>query len=151
MADFREIKKYLDQNNIKYEVIELGDRAFTVEDVINSGKATRREIVKTLLVKTEKGSISVCARGEDKIDFNKIQKRFGKSRLARPGEVQEVVGVEVGAVCPIKIGVPILLDEKVLKNVKVNLGSEDHLKGINLKKEDFLKAIENYEVTEITL
>ena len=151
MATFKEIKELLDKKNIDYEIIELGGKAFTVLDVVNSGKATKEEIVKTLLVKTEKGFVAICCRGEDKVDFRKIEEKFGKARLARPVEVEEVVGVEVGAVCPIKIGIPILLDTKVLKNVKVNLGSGDHLKGIDLTLDNFLKSIENYEITNITI
>jgi prolyl-tRNA editing enzyme YbaK/EbsC (Cys-tRNA(Pro) deacylase) len=57
--------------------------------------------------------------------------------------------VPVGAVCPVLIGVPIYIDEKVMKIKKVNMGSGDLEKGLEMKLKDLLRSIDDYKVANL--
>ncbi len=70
-------------------------------------------------------------------------------RFANSEEVLEVTGVKPGAVCPILLRVPILVDKKVMQLKRINIGSGDHLKGIEMDLKDFLEALKEYKVMNL--
>ena len=157
MAKLKEIEKHLKKLGLKYKIIELGAEIFRVADVIAAG-VNADAVVKTLLVRSEfkRGlkfeldyvACAIC--GRDRLNFKKVKRLFGtKAELARADEVQKVVGVPVGAVCPIEIGVPVYFDKRVLKLKEVNLGSGDLTKGLDMTLGDLLKAVGPYEVAEL--
>lgn len=158
MANLNQIKKILDAKKIPYKVIDLGGEAYRVEDVIKVG-VKKDEILKTLLVRSEKDSIkglvksyyAIALCGADRLDFKKVRRIFGgKATLANADEVMEVVGVPIGAVCPIGIGVPVYFDEKAIKLELVNMGSGDLTKGLDMTFKDLLRVIGEFEVADLT-
>lgn len=158
MANLDKIEKHLKELGVDYQIIDLGGEKFRVEDVIGVGiKAD--EIVKTLVIrsdvkrglefKTEFNALAV--RGKDRLDFKKVRRLFGpKTDLAKPEEVKKVVGVPIGAVCPILIGVSVFIDSKVLDLKQVNLGSGNLTRGLDMQLADLLKAIGNYKTADLT-
>ncbi|MFH2111714.1 MAG: YbaK/EbsC family protein [Candidatus Bathyarchaeota archaeon] len=141
----------LDDMGVEYRLIRLRDRAVTVQDVIDhaEGDLDPAEICKTIIVKGRRGArYAVFLRGSDRIDFNKLKPILGKVSVASRDEVQEATGVEPGAVCPLTLGIPVYLDERVLKLEKVNFGSGNHLYGIELRTEDLAKAL-SYTVLDL--
>lgn len=128
-----------------------------MEDVVKAG-VKADEVVKTLVVrsvvkrglefKTEFFACAIC--GKDRLNFKKVKRLFGtRAELAKPDEVQKVVGVPVGAVCPIAIEVPVYFDHKVLDLKNVNLGSGDLTWGLDMSLADLLKAVGNYLVVDL--
>ncbi|MBI3342019.1 YbaK/EbsC family protein [Candidatus Curtissbacteria bacterium] len=150
MANLVEIEKLLKERGFKYRVIDLGGEIFSVEDVVAAG-VERKEVVKTLLVRTNDGFVALCLRGDDRVDFKKVRAMFGnRSEMAKPDEVLKIVGVPIGAVCPILVGAPVCLDEQVMKIEKVNMGSGNLEKGLEMKLADLLTVIGNYEVKDLS-
>lgn len=146
MARFIDIEKYLEEKGIEYKVIDLPEIAVSVADVVrlSGGRIKEEEIIKTLIIKTIKGTFLGCIlRGQDKL------KRDIMDRLATKDEVLQITGVEIGAVCPILLDIPILIDKKATKLQKVNMGSGDHLKGLEMNFRDLLKLLTNYKIEEI--
>jgi len=88
-------------------------------------------------------------RGSDKIDFKKLKSLIGKSSVASREEVHAVTGVEPGAVCPLLLDVPVIVDGRVLSLEKLNFGSGDHLYGIEIASGDLRRVLE-YRLAEIT-
>ena len=161
MANLKQIQKYLEQKQLGFKVINLDQDAFTVEDVIKEGINTD-EIVKTLVVRINsrnhpsqtQGStlnfVALALCGADRLDFKKVRKIFGsKAQLAKPEEVLVVVGVPVGAVCPIKIGIPVYFDQKIQELENVHMGSGDLKHGLEMKLGDLLKAVGEYKTEEL--
>ncbi len=64
-------------------------------------------------------------------------------------EVKEITGVDPGAVCPVMVPVPVIVDMKVLELENVNFGSGNHMFGIEIKRRDLDKALE-YELADIS-
>lgn len=163
MAKLAAIEDFLKKRGAFYRVIDLGGEVFTVADVVATG-VERNDVVKTLLVRTGGNSkssplpesgigfVALCLHGEDRVDFKKVRKMFGsRSELAKPKEVKKIVGVPIGAVCPILIGVPVYIDKKVLKLKKVNLGSGDLKKGLEMKLKDLLAVLPDFQIADLVL
>jgi prolyl-tRNA synthetase len=109
------------------------------------------EVVKTLVVRTNDDFVALALNGQDRVDFKKVRKLLGlKTELAKPEEVLAVVGVPIGAVCPVKIGIPVYFDRKVLGLKNVHMGSGDLKHGLEMKLIDLLKAIGEYQIEELT-
>ena len=147
------VEKILNQNSIPYRIIELLNRALTVQDVIKNSKGdiTLNEICKTIIVKSEKGkSYAFFLYGNDRVDFEKTKLVTGENvRMAKPSEVKELAGVEPGAVCPILLNIPVIIDTKIINFNKVNFGSGHHLYGLELLTKDFLKLV-NPKIADIS-
>jgi prolyl-tRNA editing enzyme YbaK/EbsC (Cys-tRNA(Pro) deacylase) len=62
-------------------------------------------------------------------------------RLATQDEIKQETGLEIGAVCPLFLDLPMLIDKRVLSRKKVNFGSGDHMFGIEMNPRDILKCV----------
>ncbi len=163
MANLIQIKEYLKQRQLQYKIVGLGQEAFTVEDVVRAG-VDQDEVIKTLVVRVTKSItgiksikgikgqqfVALALRGKDRLDFKKVRKLFGsKSELAKPEEVLKVVGVPIGAVCPVLVGIPLYFDKRVMDLKNVHMGSGDLKHGLEMKLSDLLKAVGDYKFEEL--
>ncbi len=92
----------LDSNDVEYRLIELEERALSLEDVIRFSKEEINvdEICKTMILKDgEGGRYAVLLLGGDRVDYGKARKAIGnKVSIASFAEVKQAVGVDPGAV-----------------------------------------------------
>lgn len=152
MANLKQIEEYLGSQKLHYKVIDLEKRAFTVSDVVDAGIKVD-EVVKTLIVRVGLDKfVALSLRGSDRVDFKKVRRLFGsKTELAKPEEVLRVVGVPIGAVCPVMIGIPLYFDRKVMDLENVHMGSGDLMHGLEMKLADLLKAVRNYKAEDLAI
>ena len=54
----------------------------------------------------------------------------------------EITGVMPGAVCPLLVPVPVIVDWKLLALDRVNFGSGDHLYGVEMKSADLYRVMD---------
>ena len=137
--------RLLEEKGVEYRLIELADRAVTVEDVVKYAKdeIDPDEICKTIVLKDRKSRMhAVFLRGRDRIDFGKLRGIMGKASVAAPSEVEEATGFKPGAVCPLLRGIPLYVDERVFMNEKVNFSSGSHLYGIEISPRDLAKVMD---------
>ena len=158
------------------KIVDLDQEAFTVEDVVRAG-VNLDEVVKTLIVRVDSdpsthfvrsghstlrdepsgsdskrpsGFAAFALRGNDRFNLKRAGRVCGsKSKLAKPEEVLKVVGVSVGAVCPILVGIPIYVDRKVTEFENVHMGSGDLKHGLEMKLSDLLSAVGEYKVLDL--
>ena len=137
------VQDILESKNIEYRIIELKDKAISVQDVIDFSKEEINpdEICKTILVKHKKEYYELFLRGADKIDFKKLKSVIGKTSIASYDEVLKVTGVEPGAVCPLLLDVPVIVDHRVLDLDKLNFGSGNHLYGVEIACVDLARVL----------
>lgn len=154
MANLVQIEKHLRDLQLGYKLVDLKAEAFTVGDVVKSG-INSDEVVKTLIVRTgtiPSSFVALALRGNDRVDFKKVRSKFGgKSELAKPDEVLKVVGVPIGAVCPVLVGIPLFIDKNVMNLTNVHMGSGDLKRGLEMKLEDLLKAVGDYQLDEFSV
>ena len=134
------LKKYKLENRIK--VFE-GSSATVKEAAIEIG-CQEREIAKSLAFIVENNPILVIVAGNKKIDNSKFKKEFNtKAKMIPYEKVEELIGHEVGGVCPfgihknVKIYIDISLEE--LTTVYPACGSTNS--AVELKREELEKII----------
>ena len=137
--------KLLEEKGVDYRIVELTERAVTVEDVVRYARheIDPDEICKTIILKDGEGRIhALFLKGKDRIDFKKLRRVIGKASVAAPDEVEEATRVKPGAVCPLTLDVPLYIDERVFMKERINFGSGNHLYGIELSPKDLAKVID---------
>ena len=144
------VEDFLIETGIMYRLIELKERAISVDDVIEYSKEPINpdEICKTILIKQKKQYYALFLRGADKINFKKLKQLIGKSSIASRTEVKEITGVNPGAVCPLLLDVPVIVDSRVLGLDKLNFGSGNHLYGVEISSGDLPRVLE-YKLADI--
>lgn len=138
------VEDVLEKAEVSYRLIELSDRAVSVEDVIrfSKGEINIDEITKTIIVKSKRGFTGLFLRGADKVSFKKLKIFVGKARIASREDVRDITGVGPGAVCPLLLSIPVIVDTKVIDLGKINFGSGNHLYGIEMSTGDLDKVLE---------
>jgi prolyl-tRNA editing enzyme YbaK/EbsC (Cys-tRNA(Pro) deacylase) len=146
--------KILKQRGVEYRLIELEEKAISVEDVIRYSKTEIKpeEICKTIILKNRKGmKYAIFMLGSMRIDFNKAKRIIGgKVSVASFDEVIDATGVEPGAVCPLTLKIPIFIDRGVLSRERINFGAGNHLYGLEIKTLDLSKIID-YQLVDVAV
>ncbi len=144
--------KALRVKGVDFRLIELSQRAVSVEDVVrySVSKIAVDEICKTILLKGSDGELhAALLLGSHRVDFAKVRSVIGVSvRIATFEEVKAATGVEPGAVCPILLNAPLLVDRRVLAKEKVNFGSGHYLYGLEIDLKDLERVVE-YRLVDI--
>ncbi len=112
------VREHLKLWNRENDIIEFGQSSATVELAARALNTEESRIAKTLSFKVENNAILVVTAGNMKIDNRKYKDEYGcKAVMLSPEEVKELVGHEVGGVCPfgIKNDVDVYLDVSLKK------------------------------------
>jgi prolyl-tRNA editing enzyme YbaK/EbsC (Cys-tRNA(Pro) deacylase) len=97
-------KEHLKKWNRENDVIEFDVSSATVELAAKALNTEESRIAKTLSFKKENRAILLVVAGNMKIDNRKYKDEFGcKAIMLAPDEVKEMVGHEIGGVCPFGI------------------------------------------------
>ena len=107
------VKEYVRGFGMEERVMEFEISSATVELAAQALNVKPERIAKTLSFRTEGGCILVVSAGDAKVDNQKFKSTFGfKARMLAPEEVLELVGHEIGGVCPfgIREDIPVYLD-----------------------------------------
>jgi prolyl-tRNA editing enzyme YbaK/EbsC (Cys-tRNA(Pro) deacylase) len=95
----------------------------------------------------------VLMAGRDQIDWRKLRQLVKRSRvrMATEEEVLDVTGYRVGTVSPfgLKTPVRILIDESVLAEEEVSIGSGSRQMAILLKSADLRRTLGNPEIVSL--
>jgi prolyl-tRNA editing enzyme YbaK/EbsC (Cys-tRNA(Pro) deacylase) len=139
-----EAERILQEKGIPYRLIDLTDRAMTAADVARFSKGDFRvdEICKTVVMSDSEGSLhAFFLVGTDRVDFLKAKTVTGKKlSVANPSVLRAKAG-EPGAVCPLTLHIPLIIDQRVTALKCVNFGSGHHLHGIEMATNDLLRAV----------
>ncbi len=108
------------------------------------------QVVRSLLFRLEADAyVLVLVNGSRRVDWKALRRHLGRSRitLARPEEVQAITGYAVGTVGPLGLAqpVPVLVDEGVLDQEEISIGSGEPGTAVILRVEDLLAGLERYE------
>ena len=95
----------------------------------------------------------VLVAGREQVDWKKLRQFAGRSRLrmATEEEVLDVTGYRVGTVSPfgLKNQVKVLIDESVLREEEISLGSGVRQMAIIMKSADLRRALGESEVVSL--
>ena len=101
------------------EILEIGRPVRTVEQATRETGVVRKQVIKSLVLISEKEPLLVIVDGDSRVSLPKLEKKFGKCRFAKPKEVKELTGYEVGGVPPVGVPLRTIIDQRVLENEHV--------------------------------
>ena len=109
-------REYLKQFGREEDILEFPVSSATVELAAKALGCEEARIAKTLSFLVEEKPILVVTAGDCKVDNKKYKEYFHvKAKMLTVEQVAELIGHEVGGVCPygIKEGVKVYLDESL--------------------------------------
>jgi len=137
---------------------ELHQRGFSIREFRHPGPVLSLEqaaaergqrpeqVVRSLLFRLAQGEyLMALVAGPRQVDWKALRRTVGQSRLttASADEVRTVTGYEIGAVSPFALPQPVrvLLDESVLREAEVSIGSGERGTTVILATADLLRAL----------
>jgi len=139
------IKKFLDENKIKYTIIQHSS-AYTAQEVAASAHISGKELAKTVMIKVD-GKISMAVLPASyKISFDQLKDALNaeKVRLAYEQEfMDKFPDCEVGAMPPFGnlYGLDVFVAESLSDDEEIAFNACSHTELIKMKYSDFEKLV----------
>ncbi|GAB4533673.1 MAG: YbaK/EbsC family protein [Anaerolineales bacterium] len=148
------IARVLQEMGIPHRIFRHTAPIHTLEEAAAARGQSPQQIVRSILFRLGAGEyVLVLAAGPAQISWPKLRRQLGKSRLtmAKPAEVLAITGYPVGAVGPLglKTPVPILVDESVLVQEEISMGSGERGIAVILRVDDLLRALGGYQTVSL--
>jgi Ala-tRNA(Pro) deacylase len=144
MAVPKKIINFLDQNKIKYRILEH-KKVFTAYDKSQTLKVPEKIVGKTLIAKFNNSLAIVLIGANKNLDFKKLKKIFKKEvKLASERVIKnKIKGVKLGAIPPFGNlwGVKTFVDRSLRKEKKIVLNSGDWNFSIEVSPKDLEKLV----------
>ncbi len=148
------VARVLENLGIPHRVFRHAEPVRSLEQAAAQRGQSPSQVVRSILFRTGAGEyLLALAAGPEQISWPALRRHAGKSRLtmAKPAEVLEVTGYRVGAVSPLGLRrpVPVLVDESLLAQEEVSMGSGERNVAVILRVDDLLRALGDYEVVNL--
>ena len=146
----------LDALGIPHDVFIHPGPVHSLEQAAEERDQSPGQVVRSILFRLSKGEFAlVLMAGPQQIDWGHLRQHFNRSRLtmAKPDEVMEITGYPIGAVSPFGLPtpVPIIIDQSVLDQKEVSLGSGWRSTAIIIQVSDLLEAVGSYQVADLSV
>jgi Cys-tRNA(Pro) deacylase len=144
----------LEKMNIPHQVFRHEGPLASLEQAAAERNQRPEQVVRSILFQVRPEEfVMVLAAGPDQIDWRKLRQLVKRSRvrMATEEEVQRVTGYRVGTVSPFGLQNPvrILIDESVLRQAEVSLGSGVRSVAIIIKSADLRRALGEAEIVSL--
>lgn len=144
----------LEKLNIPHQVFRHEKPLLSFEQAAAERNQRPEQIVRSILFQIRPGEfLMILVAGREQVDWRKLRQLIGRSRvrMATEEEVLEVTGYRVGTVSPfgLKNQVRILVDESVLKEEEVSLGSGVRQMAIIMKSVDLRQALGESQIVSL--
>lgn len=113
---FEKAKAYLDEKDFGDRVLTFDVSSATVELAARALGTAPERIAKSLTFKVDEKPVMIIFAGDAKVSNSKFKSVLHcKAKMLTPDEVHELIGHDVGGVCPFGIndGVTVYLDESL--------------------------------------
>jgi Cys-tRNA(Pro) deacylase len=144
----------LENLNIPHRVFQHEQPLLSFEQAAAERSQRPEQIVRSILFQIRPEEfLMVLVAGREQVDWKKLRQFVGRSRvrMATDEEVLEITGYRVGTVSPfgLKQQVRILIDESVLREEEISIGSGARQMAIIMKSADLRKALGESEVVSL--
>ncbi|MFQ5815904.1 MAG: aminoacyl-tRNA deacylase, partial [Candidatus Hydrothermarchaeaceae archaeon] len=135
--------------SIAFQLVEQKRPTYRCIDSADERGVSTKQILKSMIVRTDEGVVQCLVPGHLDLDDGKLTSVVRRFEMAGEDEVKAATGQAVGTVHPY-VDVPRkLVDKRVLENETLSFTTGNPMQGIIIQQEDFLKALERYEVVDI--
>lgn len=147
--------------SIALEALGIPHRLFFHEGTVTSFEQAARErgqresqVVRSILFQIRPEEfVMILVAGPAQVDWKKLRQLVGRSRvrMATEDEVLEITGYRVGTVSPfgMKNQVKVLIDESVLKEEEVSIGSGVRNTAIIMNTTDLRRVLGDAEIVSL--
>lgn len=144
----------LEQLNIPHQVFVHEKPVLSFEQAASDRNQRPEQIVRSILFQIRPEEyLMVLMGGRDQVDWRKLRQRVKRSRvrMATEEEVLEVTGYRIGTVSPFSLKTPVkvLIDESVIREDEVSIGSGVRSMAILLKTVDLRQALGEAEIVSL--
>ncbi len=144
----------LEQLNIPHRVFVHEKPVMSFEQAASDRDQRPEQIVRSSLFQIRpEESLMVLRAGRDQVDWRKLRQWVKRSRvrMATEEEVLDVTGYRIGTVSPfgLKNPVKVLIDESVLREEDVSIGSGVRNMAIIIKTADLRQALAEAEIVSL--
>ncbi len=150
MSEMTPVGRALQALGIPFEEFRHAGPVNSLEQAAEERGQRPEQVVRSILFRLAQDDyLIVLVGGPKQIDWKRLRSTVGQSRMtmARPDEVLSVTGYEIGAVAPFALPRPVrvLLDESVMAEEVVSLGSGVRGTAIILTTADLARALGDVE------
>lgn len=143
----------LEAEKVSFRVFRHPGPIHSLEQAALERDQEPEQVVRSILFRLAKGQyIMVLMAGPSQISWSALRNYLGQSRIttATREEVLQVTGYQLGAVSPFGLPGPmrILVDESVLAQDEVSIGSGERGVTVILGAGDLMQALGNVEVVQ---
>jgi Cys-tRNA(Pro)/Cys-tRNA(Cys) deacylase len=145
------VTRFLDERHIPYRLFQHSGPVHTLEEAAHQRGERPDQIVRSILFRLSNDDfLMVLIAGPGQISWKALRVYLNQSRLttATEEEVNRVTGYQIGAVSPFGLPQPVrtLVDETVLVEEEISIGSGQRGLAVILQKKNFIQAMPNLEV-----
>ena len=144
----------LDEQNIAHQVFRHEKPLLSFEQAAAERNQRPEQIVRSILFQIRPEEfVMVLVAGRDQVNWRKFRQLVGRSRvrMATEEEVLEVTGYRVGTVSPLGLRnqVRVMIDESVLREEEISLGSGVRQMAIIMKSADLRRVLGEAEIVSL--
>ncbi len=145
------VTRFLDEKGISYRFFRHPGVVHSLEQAAAERGQRPEQIIRSIVFRLPHGGfVMVLVAGERQVSWHALRRHLGTSRIsmATEAEVLEVTGYPLGAVSPFGTHQPIriLVDQGVLHENEISVGSGLRYTTVIMLCEDFLRALGKVEV-----
>lgn len=142
----KRLKACLDENRIRYTVL-VHSAAYTAPEVAAQTHVHGQNFVKSVMVKVDGRHTMVVTTANHKVDASKLKAALGARdvQLERETDFETLFeDCELGAMPPFGslYGIPVVVDEQVLKNDEIAFNGGDHSSLVKMSCRDFERLVQ---------
>lgn len=139
------VTNFLGKHKIKYDVMEHRT-VYTAYDLAQTLKRKLSEVVKTLVVKVDKGHALVVLPASHQVDFKALRKALGAKlvQIDKENVMTKLFKIKPGAISPFHgplYKLPVYVDKAIPKLQKVVVQAGSFENSLHLKTKDLVKVL----------
>ncbi len=145
------VTQSLDEKGISYRFFRHAGTIRSLEQAAAERGQRPEQIIRSIVFRLSHGGfVMVLMPGERQVSWHTLRRYLGTSRIsmATEAEVLEVTGYPLGAVSPFGTKQPmrVLVDQGVLRENEISVGSGVRYSTVIMRCEDFMRALGQVEV-----
>ena len=115
------LRETLDAAGINYTIHAHDQAIESAQDGVERGVGGLANMAPALVLRADEGYLVAIIRGDTRLSYKKIKKRFGLKNLslATPEQVQQATGSEVRQVSLLNAGMVTMIDSRILELEKI--------------------------------
>lgn len=150
MVESTPVSASLSAMHIPHRIFRHPGPVHSLEQAAQERGQQPAQVIRSILFRLGEGKYAmVLMAGPDQISWPALRQHLGQSRLtmASQAEVLAVTGYQIGAVAPFGLRTPlrVLVDESVLAQTEISIGSGERGTTIIMATADLLRALGEVE------